>query len=145
MSRGPRAQWSICRCPRGVVVVRRRWSRHRDRGSATVWVLSCCTVILALVAATLAVGAAVVARHRAWAVADLAALAAAQSLVEGAAQPCRPAARVAAAQGGRLVGCAVVGDVVEVIAEVSVARTGPLSALSPARARARAGPTAPSP
>ena len=116
-------------------------ARRGDRGSATIWVLCCCTVILALVAATLAVGAAVIARHRASVVADLAALAAAQSLVEGAAQPCQPAARVAAAQGGRLVRCAVVGGVVEVITEVAVARTGPLSALSPARARARAGPT----
>ena len=127
-----------------------RYSRRLqsgDRGSATIWVLCCCAVVIALAAATLAVGAAVVARHRASVVADLAALAAAQALVEGKSLPCQSAARVAAAQGGRLVSCSVVGpgaDTVEVVAEVPVSRTSLLAAvLPPARARARAGPSAP--
>ena len=123
--------------------------RHQrdDRGSATIWMLCGCTVVVALVVATLAVGAALVARHRASVVADLAALAAAQALVEGRALPCRSAARIATAQGGRLVSCSVVGegaDTVEVVAEVQVSRTTLLAAvLPPARARARAGPAAP--
>ena len=110
-----------------------------DQGSATIWVLCCCGVVLALATAILALGVALVARHRAAVVADLAALAAAQALLEGAA-PCPSAARVAAQQAGQLVGCSVVGDVVEVVAQVSIAPAGRLSAvLPPARARARAG------
>lgn len=120
-----------------------RRSQLRDRGSATIWMLCCCTVVVALVAATLAVGAALVARHRASVVADFAALAAAQALVEGTSLPCQSAARVAAAQGGWLVSCSVVGDSadrVEVVAAVPVAPAGLLAVLPPARARASAGP-----
>ena len=110
-----------------------------DQGSATIWVLCCCGVVLALATAILALGAALVARHRASVVADLAALAAAQALLEGVA-PCPSAARVAARQAGELVRCSVVGDAVEVVAQVSIIPTGRLSAvLPPARARARAG------
>jgi secretion/DNA translocation related TadE-like protein len=106
-----------------------------------VWLLCCCLLVIGLSTAVLAVGAALVARHRATVVADLAALAGADSMLAGDPAPCRSAATVAAAQGGRVVRCQVVGDLVEVLAEVPSGRV--LSLLPPARARARAGAAEP--
>ncbi|MFL6240599.1 MAG: Rv3654c family TadE-like protein [Actinomycetes bacterium] len=116
--------------------------RTRDRGMATVVVLALGAVVSAAAAAGVAVGAVVAARHRAGAAADFAALAA-------AAQPsdrpgaCRAAARVAADDGGRLELCRIDGEVAEV--QVSVPLAGLLAHFGPARATARAGPTAPDP
>ncbi|WP_435878830.1 Rv3654c family TadE-like protein [Streptomyces klenkii] len=84
-------------------------------------------------AALLAMGQAVVARHRAGGAADLAALAAADHALEGQEAACGLARRVAAAQGTRVVRCAVSGEIAEVAAE---ARTGPYAV----RVRSRAGP-----
>jgi secretion/DNA translocation related TadE-like protein len=116
-------------------VTRRR--SNADNGSATVWMLCCCVLLIGLCAVVLAQGAAVVARHRASVVADLAALAAADALLAGTPTPCVSAARVAAAQGGRLVQCQTGGDEVRVVAEMPTGSL--LTFLPPARARARAG------
>jgi secretion/DNA translocation related TadE-like protein len=115
----------------------RRCERNGQRGSATVWLLSCCMLLCGLVSVLLLEGAAIVARHRASVVADLSALAAADALLAGAPSPCLAAARVAAAQGGRVVSCHLGQDDVRVLAEMP---RGPLlEFLPPARARARAG------
>ncbi|GGV20576.1 hypothetical protein GCM10010293_16450 [Streptomyces griseoflavus] len=84
----------------------------------------------------LALGHAVVIRHRAAGGADLAALAAADHWAEGRAAGCARAERVARAQDARLVRCAITGEV----ADVSVASgNGPFTV----EVRARAGPAGP--
>ncbi|WP_435807081.1 Rv3654c family TadE-like protein [Streptomyces rochei] len=81
----------------------------------------------------LALGQAVVARHRAAGGADLAALAAAEHWARGATAACARAERIAAAQETRLVRCALTGQVSDV--RVASGR-GPFTA----EVRARAGP-----
>lgn len=78
-----------------------------DRGSAAVWVVSCC--VLLTVAATVATvrTLAVLARHRAEAAADLAALAAAGRIGRDDAETCPVAARMADRNGARLLSCDV--------------------------------------
>ncbi|MFI9648783.1 Rv3654c family TadE-like protein [Streptomyces sp. NPDC052040] len=104
-----------------------------DRGSATVWVVCLTGALCAVFGVLLAQGEAVLVRHRAAAGADLAALAAADHWTEGGERACSRAARVAGAQGGRLVRCAVAGE----ISDVTVASG---SGLFTAEVRARAGP-----
>lgn len=86
----------------------------------------------------LALGQAVVARHRAAGGADLAALAAADHWAEGGTGACARAERVAREQGTRLVRCAVVGETSDVTAS---AGRGPFAA----EVRSRAGPAGPVP
>ncbi|MBL1107033.1 flp pilus-assembly TadE/G-like family protein [Streptomyces sp. 5-8] len=118
---------------------RRRGRREDfDRGSATVWSLGAIAVLCVVFGAVLALGHAVVVRHRAAGGADLAALAAADHWSEGGSAACARAERLAAAQGVRLVRCAIVGDTSEVAA---VAGRGPFTA----EVRARAGPPGPVP
>lgn len=119
-----------------------RWHRRGDRGSATIWVLALCGVLLSLGAAAVLVGAAVAGRHRAEAAADLAALAAAGQAVAGAADPCAAATSIASVNGAVLESCTLhPGAVVEVRVAVGV-RLGPLGRRQ-ASARARAGPAGP--
>jgi secretion/DNA translocation related TadE-like protein len=115
--------------------------RDPESGSATVWLLCSCMLLLALGSLLLLEGAAIVARHRASVVADLSALAAAQALLAGAPAPCLSAVRVAAAQGGRVVTCHLGQDEVHVLAEMPRSRLP--GSLPPARARARAGSPGP--
>ncbi|MFG2354754.1 Rv3654c family TadE-like protein [Streptomyces sp. NPDC048521] len=88
--------------------------------------------------AVLALGQAVVVRHRAAGGADLAALAAADHWAEGRAEACGRAERLAADQGVRLVRCALVGETADVTA---ASGRGPFAA----EVRARAGPAGPLP
>jgi secretion/DNA translocation related TadE-like protein len=83
-------------------------------------------------------GAAVVARHRAQAAADLAALAAAARVAAGPETACAQATAVAREMRGRTTDCAVDDLDVLVTIEVRVAVGG----WSSARAAARAGPAA---
>ncbi|MFF1283911.1 Rv3654c family TadE-like protein [Streptomyces sp. NPDC058299] len=93
-------------------------------------------VLLAVFGGVLALGHAVVVRHRAAGGADLAALAAADHWAEGGAAACARAERVTAAQGVRLVRCVILGET----SDVSVASgSGPFTA----EVRARAGPAGP--
>ncbi|GAA3386821.1 hypothetical protein GCM10020369_26950 [Cryptosporangium minutisporangium] len=85
-----------------------------------------------------AVGGAAVARHRAGLAADLAALAGALHVAEGAVAACARARSVAAGNGAHLVDCVVTGD--ELTATVTVVPTGPAALVGSASARARAGP-----
>lgn len=95
-------------------------------------------VLCAVFGVVVAMGQAVVVRHRAAGGADLAALTAAAHWEEGDAAACARAARVAAAQGVRLVRCAIVGETSDVTA---ASGGGPFAA----EARARAGPAGPEP
>src|SRR5688572_14563749 len=109
-----------------------------DRGSATVWAAAGVAVIMTVLVVGLHLGAAVIARHRAEAGADLAALAAAGLAVEGAEAACRRAGEVAAANGGTVNSCRLVGwdALVEVRAPIAVTLPG----IDGAAGRARAGP-----
>ncbi|MER7398997.1 Rv3654c family TadE-like protein [Streptomyces sp. NPDC000151] len=107
--------------------------RRGDRGSATVWAAVSTMALCAVFAVVIALGQAVIARHRAGAAADMAALAASARSVYGEAEACGAARRVAVAQGARLVRCTVRAAVADVSAE---ARAGPFAP----RIRSRAGP-----
>ncbi|WP_164419825.1 Rv3654c family TadE-like protein [Streptomyces salinarius] len=109
-----------------------------DRGSATVWSVGAVAVLCLVFGVVLALGQAVVARHRAAGGADLAALAAADRWAGGGAAACDRAERVARAQGVRLVRCALTGQVSDVTA---ASGTGPFTA----EVRARAGPASATP
>ncbi|MFD3483644.1 Rv3654c family TadE-like protein [Streptomyces sp. NPDC058665] len=128
----------------------------RDRGSATVWAAMATTALCAVFAVVLAMGQAVVARHRAGSAADLAALAAAGHALRGAEAACARAAEVAGAQGAEVVRCALAGEIADVTARAGFgpytptarsragppdARTAPAPAVGPARPRA--GPQSP--
>lgn len=114
-----------------------RWSRPGDRGSASVWVLAIGLVVIVVAQAFAMVGAATVARHRAQAAADLAALAGALRVLDGESVACARAAEVSARNGAGLVACRV--DGFDVIVTVEVAATGP-GAWGAAQRSARAGP-----
>ena len=109
-----------------------------DTGAATVLAA---ILIAALVAITLAgaqIGSAVVARHRAQAGADMAALAAAMWLPHGADSACRQAVAVSRTMGAVLSSCDV--NELDVVVAVDVS-TGRLLG-GRAHAAARAGPLA---
>jgi len=94
--------------------------------------------VVAVAMGGLHVGAAIVARHRAQAAADLAALAAASRLPAGGAAACSEAAAVGTAMGASLHECHV--DRLDVVVTVTVG-TGKLFRAD-AHASARAGPLA---
>jgi secretion/DNA translocation related TadE-like protein len=87
-------------------------------------------VLLSVTVGGLYVGTAVIARHRAQAAADLAALAAAARLPAGAGAACGQASLIANAMAVRVADCAV--DDLDVVVTVTAGR---------ARAAARAGPS----
>lgn len=108
-----------------------------DRGSASVWSVGAIALLCVVFGVVLALGQAVVIRHRAAGGADLAALAAADHWADGGTAACARAGRVARAQGVRLVRCEVAGEISDVTA---ASGRGPFTA----EVRARAGPaTAP--
>ncbi|GAA4555794.1 hypothetical protein GCM10023097_59250 [Streptomyces collinus] len=104
-----------------------------DRGSASVWSVGAIAVLCVVFGVVLALGQAVVIRHRAAGGADLAALAAADHWADGGTAACARAGRVARAQGARLVRCEVAGEISDVTA---ASGRGPFTA----EVRARAGP-----
>ena len=109
-----------------------------DTGAVAVLVVALAAV-LALVGSTVSALAAVaVARQRAAATADLAALAGAQRALQGPAEACRRAAEIAVANAATVLHCRLSGDTVEVVVEVRP--PGRLGQLGAASSRARAGP-----
>lgn len=108
---------------------------RRDRGVATVWAAMTTATLCAVFAVVLALGQVVVARHRAGGAADLAALAAADRALEGAATACRAAQEVAMEQGAEVVRCTVQGETADVAARVHLGPYAP-------EVRSRAGPAA---
>ncbi|PZT70508.1 hypothetical protein DN402_16070 [Streptomyces sp. SW4] len=109
-----------------------------DRGSATVWSVGAVAVLCLVFGVVLALGQAVVARHRAAAGADLAALAAADHWSQGGTAACARAERIARAQSTRLVRCVLTGPVSDVTA---ASGRGPFAA----EIRSRAGPASEAP
>jgi secretion/DNA translocation related TadE-like protein len=79
-----------------------------ERGSGTVLMVVVMTLAGFLITVTLVLASAIVARHRAGAVADLSALAAASG--PPGPQACARARRVATANAGRLLRCRILGD-----------------------------------
>jgi secretion/DNA translocation related TadE-like protein len=120
-----------------MLTIRRRHAGRRDRGSGTIYVLAMMTVVVLLTSAGLALGQALIARHRAAAAADLSAISAASRVLDGPISACKTAALVARSQGARLTTCRIDGEVAEVTVEVL---SGLLSAHYPAIGAARAGP-----
>lgn len=115
-------------------------STHRlgDRGAATVLAVSFLGVLVLVGAALGVVGAMVVAHRSAQSAADLAALAGAGAVADGA-DPCAAAASLAADNGARLHRCTV--TVRDVTVEVTVPGPRWLGQPHDLTARARAGPT----
>lgn len=112
--------------------------RHRaERGGATVVTVACAGVLL-LVGCALAVVVAAFADHRrAQAAADLAALAGAAALADGA-DGCAAAAEIAHANGAEATACTI--DQAVVTVDVAVAGPDWLGWAADLTARARAGP-----
>jgi secretion/DNA translocation related TadE-like protein len=95
-------------------------------------------VLLAITVGGVYVGSAVIARHRAQAAADLASLAAAGRLAEGADAACAHASAVARGMHVAVTRCEV--DELDVIVTVEAAMPLGRIGIGPARAAARAGP-----
>ncbi|MFD5358167.1 Rv3654c family TadE-like protein [Streptomyces tendae] len=118
-----------------------------------MWSVVVIAVLSLVFGVVLALGQAVVARHRAAGGADLAALAAADHWAQGGTAACERASRVARAQQVRLVRCVITGQISDVTAasgrapftaEVR-ARAGPAASLtSPAPVPPPSAPTVPS-
>ena len=110
-----------------------------DAGAASILVLAVLMVALVLVAGVGGLSGVVLARHRATAAADLAALAGADVLAGRAAgDACAAAGEVAEANGARLGSCAPEGA--DLLVSALVVPPGPFAALGSATGRARAGP-----
>ncbi len=118
--------------------------RREEAGSATVLVLVLVAVLTTIAVAGVAVGGLLVGHRRAAAAADLAALAAAETLGRGGgtsvggAAVCEQAARLSEANGARLTGCQVEGR--DVMVEVAVDVPSVLGGDWAVPGRARAGP-----
>ncbi|MDT5013288.1 MAG: hypothetical protein QOH57_4905 [Mycobacterium sp.] len=95
-------------------------------------------VLVAITLGAVHVGSAVIARHRAQAAADMAALAGATVMPDGPAAACAKAAAVARAMGVEQASCETDGLDVAVTIDAQLAL--PAWGLGPAHAIARAGP-----
>jgi secretion/DNA translocation related TadE-like protein len=95
-------------------------------------------MVIVFAAAAAYLGAAVTARHRAQAAADLAALGAAGALVSGPEAACLRATRIAARMGSVIAWCRI--DGLDVVLDVSVPVRLGRWGVGPAGAAARAGP-----
>lgn len=111
--------------------------RADDAGFSTVMGAGLMMVVLAVAAAAVSLAAIGVTRHRAEAAADLAALAAADRVLEGNDTACKAAEDIVRDQGAVLQSCAVEG--LDVVVTVALRPGGPLGALGQVRGRARAG------
>lgn len=109
-----------------------------ERGSATVLAAAMLVVLLVICLGGVAVGSAVIARHRAQAAADLGALAAAGRLALGKDAACAWAASVTRGMGGSVSSCVV--EDLDVVVSVRIAANLGRWGVGTARAAARAGP-----
>jgi len=113
----------------------RRLSRE-DTGAATALAAALVAALVAIALGGVWIGGAVVARHRAQAAADLAALAAAGGLPLGPDAACTQARNIATAMGAAVRGCDIRN--LDVVVAVTVRPGGRIA--GEARAAARAGP-----
>lgn len=112
-----------------------------DRGSASLIAAATVTAMTAITVGSAQVGAAVIARHRAQAAADLAALAGAAHLPAGPDSACARASALARAMSTVAATCTVDGlDVVVTVEVSSTLGRSRFGWMGPARAAARAGP-----
>jgi secretion/DNA translocation related TadE-like protein len=111
-----------------------RDERSADRGAATVWVVGGIAIVMFVMTGVYWLCGAVVARHEAEGAADLGALAAAVTAVDGEAAACAEARWVVERMGAVLRSCRLSGWDALVEADVAYAPFGS------AAARARAGP-----
>ncbi len=109
-----------------------------ERGSTSLIGAAMIAALAAMTVGGAHVGAAVIARHRAQAAADLAALAGAGSVPAGTDTACAQASALARAMGATTVACALHG--LDIVVSVEVPTTLSLPRMGPARAIARAGP-----
>jgi secretion/DNA translocation related TadE-like protein len=112
--------------------------RQDEAGSATIFMLIAMGLVGLATAVVCLLAVAITARHRAASAADAVALAAAAHAADGEATACGFAARLAAADGARLVGCSLTGPVA--VVAVSVEPGGWLRAFGAATVKAKAGP-----
>lgn len=145
--KGVLAAWTVRGLPRNEAYSARvqRAGEGRgagDRGAGTVLVLAFMGLIWFVAVVVMMAGGVRVARHRAYAAADLAALAAASRAAEGSTDACRRARIVAAASGGRLSACELRGAIAEVAVTVVVRVPAPVGVVR-LDSRARAGPAGP--
>ena len=129
--------------PRAVPAAAGGWRRRGERGSGTVLALAATAVIVVVALGGLALASATSASHRAWAGADLAALAAAGAIQSGAsdAEACRRAALVSTGSASLQSACVVRPDgSVSVTTSAQVGLALPGFGRLRARATARAGP-----
>lgn len=112
-----------------------------DRGSATVWAAGAIAALLAVTGLLWALGAAAVTRHRAASAADLAALAAAGHVQDGAVEACGHATRIAERMRVAVRDCRL--EQWDALVVVEAEGPGLLAAFGPAVGRARAGPAEP--
>jgi secretion/DNA translocation related TadE-like protein len=110
----------------------------RERGSATLLAAAMLVVLVVVSLGGVAVGAAVIARHRAQSAADLGALAAAGRLALGGDAACATAASIAQRMGASMASCVI--DDLDVVVSVDVAAELGRWGVGKARAAARAGP-----
>ena len=108
-----------------------------DEGFSTVLAAGLVLVLFAVTTAVGALGTLVAVRHRVAAVADLAALAAAQHALEGPEVACRRARELAEAHRVTVRHCALEG--LDAVVEVGVLPPGRLAGLGEVRRLARAG------
>ena len=109
-----------------------------DRGSGSVLLTTVVALVLSAGSVALGLAGAYVARQRAEAAADLAALAGGQALLHGG-DACDTAGRVAAAGRARVVVCQPAATTVYLVVEVTLPGVLSWPDMPPARARARAG------
>ncbi len=111
-----------------------------DRGSATIWVLLCVSIVLIVAVMGAAVGSVISARQRAQSAADLAALGGAAALIAGTVEPCGRARPIAVANTATVTSCQISGD--NLLIRTAASLPAPLArlGLGPAQASARAGP-----
>lgn len=116
--------------------------RRSERGSASVWVLGGCLLVLAIGWAGVIRAEAVFARHRAESAADLAALAAAGRIGVGGGE-CAAARAIAAVNGAKITRCsldfATDGRSGTVVVRVEASVHLPVVGTRPVTAGARAG------
>ncbi|WP_157430316.1 Rv3654c family TadE-like protein [Actinomadura macra] len=119
----------------------RKWSQagERDRGAGTLWVLAFTAIIWLGGVTAMAIGGVRAARHRGDAAADLAALAGAARVPDGAGVACASARSIAAESGARLMRCAIEGRVIDVSVTLTVRVPLGIDAVRVV-SRARAGP-----
>jgi secretion/DNA translocation related TadE-like protein len=129
-------------CCRASPSHRRRWPLPNlvgpEQGAASLVAVAMMAVLLAITIGGVYVGSAVIARHRAQAAADLAALSAAVHVGDGTSSACGQAAALASAMRTAMHQCVVedLDVLVTVEARLPLERIG----AGPARAAARAGP-----